>query len=301
MQKLLSVVATLLVAAPAAADPKDPKFEFGKAEEVAKVKDVEWTAASELGVVFTTGNTETTTISGGFKASRKAGNNKLALEGSVTYARSGLRVLDDKNANGLIDSEDEITTVSTTTAETLAAKLRYDRFLTASNSLFIAALAARDVPAGKESVFGGQLGYSRQFYKTKHSEAVAEFGLDYSREDLVTGDPISILSVREFLGYKAEMTAGTNLDAAFEVLSNLNHEDLATRKQGADFGEDTRVNAKVAISAKIGKNLAVQTSIEVKYDHRPGPLAVKNLAMGFVPEASPLDTLMKASFIYSFF
>jgi hypothetical protein len=47
-------------------------------------------------------------------------------------------------------------------------------------------------------------------------------------------------------------------------------------------------------------NLAFQTSVEAKYDHRPGPLGIKNLAMGFVPEASKLDTIMKASFIYTF-
>jgi hypothetical protein len=68
-----------------------------------------------------------------------------------------------------------------------------------------------------------------------------------------------------------------------------------------EFGYDyTRLNLKVAISAKIGLNLAFQTSVEAKYDHRPGPLGIKNLAMGFVPEASKLDTIMKASFIYTF-
>jgi len=67
------------------------------------------------------------------------------------------------------------------------------------------------------------------------------------------------------------------------------------------FGRDARLNAKIAINSKIGKNLAVQTSIEVKYDNRPGPLPIKGLAMGFVPEASKLDTIMKASLIYQIF
>ena len=66
----------------------DPKFEFGKADEVKKVKGTEWTAAAEAGVVLTTGNSETLTGTGGFKATRKQGNNKLALEASGTYARS---------------------------------------------------------------------------------------------------------------------------------------------------------------------------------------------------------------------
>ena len=300
MTRFALVVAATLVAAPVAFAQPAPKFEFGKSEEVEKVKDVEWTAQAEAGIVFTTGNAETTTATGGLKASRKTGQNKLSLEGSLTYAKSGIRVLRDNNANGMIDDGSEITTEETTTAETYAAKARYDRFLTKFNSLFVAVLASRDRPAGKEKVLGAQAGYSRQLFKSKTAEAVAEIGYDYSHEDLVTGNSNSIHSARGYLGYKAEMTEGTTLDAAFEVLTNLNKETLPTGEDGS-AGKDTRLNARLAISSKIGKSLAVQTSIEAKYDNRPGPLPIKGLAMGFVPEASNLDTIMKASLIYTFF
>ena len=289
------------VAIPASASAGDPKFEYGKAEEVEKVKEVEWDAQAEAGVVFTTGNSETTTFAAGLKAARKTGNNKLAIEGSATYAKSSLLILEDLNGNMLVDDASEIRTQSTTTAESLAGKLRYDRFLDKNSSLFIAALASRDLPAGKENVFGGQLGYSRRLYKSEATEAVGEFGYDYSRENLVTGPSVSIHSLRAFVGIKAKMAEGTTLDTSVEGLTNLNHENLATRMGGADAGEDTRINFKAAISAKIGLNLAVQTSIEMKYDNRPAPLAIKNLAPGFVPEASSFDTLMKASLIYVFF
>jgi len=305
MHRLLLVVAFLggALAAPAVADPK---FTFTKAEELEKVKEVEWNASAEAGVVFTTGNSDTTSISAGLKAARKTGKNKLGFEGSLTYSKSAIRVLEDDNANGVIDNPLEIGTQTTTTAESYAGKLRYDRFLTKFNSVFVAALASRDVPAGKDAVFGVQVGYSRLIYKTKTAEAVVEIGYDYSHEDLSTGDTNSIHSARGFLGYKGEMTEGTTVEASLEALTNLNHEDLTTREDGglgplvsADLGEDTRVNAKTSISAKIGKNLAVQTSIEMKYDHRPAPLAIPNLAMDFVPEASSLDTIMKASLIYT--
>jgi hypothetical protein len=292
--------AAIVLAAPSVWAQPAPKFEFGKSEEVEKVKEVEWTASAEAGIVFTTGNAETTTISAGLKASRKTGFNKLSVEGSMTYAQSGTRVLQDNNGNGMIDDESEITTVDTTTAEAYAAKIRYDRFLTKFNSLFVAALASRDKPAGKEKALGFQVGYSRQLYKTEKAEAVAEIGYDFSREDLTAGDSLSIHSARAFIGYKAEMTEGTTLDTSFEALTNLNEEDLPTGKDGG-FGKDTRLVGKVGISSKIGKNLSVQTSIELKYDHRPGPLPIKGLAMGFVPEASNLDTIMKASLIYQIF
>ncbi|HSD88763.1 MAG TPA: DUF481 domain-containing protein [Kofleriaceae bacterium] len=291
---------------PGLATAGDPKFEYGKAEEVKDVKDVEWKATAEAGLVFTAGNSETTAANGGIKASRKSNGNKFAFEASGAYAKSGLLVLLDKNGNGMIDDESELVNAETITAETLASKLRYDRFLTDLNSLFIAALASRDTPAGKEVVLGGQIGYSRSLRKTKTSLTLGEFGYDYSHEDLVAPGPsISIHSARAFMGHHATMTEGADLDASIEVLTNLNSEKLTTMTRDgkpADGGpfQDTRVNAKLAISAKIGANLAFQSSIEVKYDRRPGPLPVKNLAMGFVPEANTMDTIMKASFIYTF-
>ncbi|NVB81663.1 MAG: DUF481 domain-containing protein [Kofleriaceae bacterium] len=299
------VVITALLAGPGLAAAGDPKFEYGKKDDVKDVDGVEWNATAEAGLVFTTGNSESLTATGGIKASRKTGDNRLQLEGSATYAKSSTRVLLDRNDNGMVDDATEITNVDAVTAETLAGKLRYDRYLTDLNSLFIAALGSRDIPAGKEAVIGGQAGYSRSLHKTEHSNTVGELGYDFSYEDTVAGPAISIHSARAFMGHHAAMTEGADLDASIEILTNLNKENLTTvdddgnLRDGSAF-QDTRVNTKIAISAKIGANLAFSSSIEVKYDRRPSPLAVKNLAMGFVPEASPLDTVMKASFIYTF-
>ena len=66
------------------------------------------------------------------------------------------------------------------------------------------------------------------------------------------------------------------------------------------LGLTWRAGTDVLRGREIGANLAFSSSIEVKYDRRPGPLPVKNLAMGFVPAADTLDTIMKASFIYTF-
>jgi hypothetical protein len=298
MRTYLVVSVFALAAMPRAASAQ--KFEYGKYDDVKDVKAVEWKATAEAGVVFTTGSSESTQASGGLKASRKSGNNKLELEGSAAYATAGLLLLFDHNDNGMIDNEGEILSVQTTTAETLASRLRYDRFLTSLNSLYVAALASRDTPAGKEFVFGGQAGYSRSLYKSKTAQTLAEVGYDFSREDSVApGEPLSIHSLRGFVGHKAAMTEGTDLDATIELLTNMNTLNLPTGKDGGPL-QDTRVNFKVAVSAKIGINLAFQSSIEAHYDHRPGVLAIKNLAMGFTPEAASFDTIMKMTFIYTF-
>lgn len=293
----LGIGGLLGAAAPAYAG--DPKFEYGKSDDVKDVKAVEWHASAEVGVVFTTGNSETTTITGAAKSDRKAGDNKFSAELSGAFAQTGVRQLADQNGNGLIDNEGEIDTVTTTSSKNLTGKLRYDRFLTTYNSLFITAIASTDEPAGKELVVGGQAGYSRQIYKTEHHELVGEAGIDYSREKLIAGDPLSIISARAFVGYKGELREGTGLDANVEALFNLNSLDTPTGK--CDALEDTRVYGHLGITSKLTSSLSFSTSLDVKFDNRPAPLKIDKLAPGYVPEAAKYDTIMKASLIYSFF
>lgn len=290
-------LSVLVCASPALAG--DPTFQFGKAEEVKDVKGVEWNASAEFGLVFTTGNSETTTITGGAKAARKEGNNKLSFDLGGAFAQSGVRQLRDQNGDGLINDEGEIVTVTTTSSRNLTGKLRYDRFLTEHNSLFAAAVGSTDEPAGKELVLGGQIGYSRLLYKSERHELAGEAGIDYSREKLIAGDPLSIVSARFFVGYKGTLSQGTSADASAELLSNLNELDTPTGT--ASLGEDTRVNGKLGVTSKLTASLSLNTGLELKYDNKPAPLKISNLAAGFVPESSKLDTIMKASLIYSFF
>jgi hypothetical protein len=295
------VAAVVAAAGPAYAD--DPKFDYGNYADVKKVTKTEWTAAAEAGLVVTTGTTDSTTATGGFKVTRKQGDNKLGLEASGTYAKTGTLVLDDLNGNGTIDNTSELVERDQITAETLAAKARYDRFLTPDNSLFIAALAGRDLPSGVAARYGGQVGYSRVLYKSKTSTTVGEIGYDFSQEDLTVGPGVSVHSGRVFVGHKAQLLAGADLDASIEALTNFNHETLPTGQDGSAFN-DTRVNIRVAISAKVSNSIAFQTSLESHFDNRPGPLTLPAgsapFAMGFVPPAAEVETIMKVSLIYTF-
>jgi hypothetical protein len=301
MRVLWLIAAVVAAAGPAYAD--DPKFDYGNYADVKKVTKTEWTASAEAGMVVTTGTTDSTTATGGFKVTRKQGDNKLGLEASGTYAKTGTLVLDDLNGNGTIDNTNELVERDQVTAETLAAKARYDRFLTADNSLFIAALAGRDLPAGVDARYGGQLGYSRVLYKSKTSTTVGEIGYDFSQEDLTVGPGVSVHSGRVFVGHKAQLLAGADLDASIEALTNFNHETLPTGQDGSAFN-DTRVNIRVAISAKVSNSIAFQTSLESHFDNRPGPLTLPSgsapFAMGFVPPAAEVETIMKVSLIYTF-
>jgi hypothetical protein len=302
---LAALALALLVAhaGPAAAQPQ-PTFVFvsdKEREELAKAAadKVEWKASAQGGLIITAGNSRITALSAGLIASRKAGKNRLQLEGGLAYARSSVFVAADLNGNMLIE-ENEIQRPTSTTNRGWTSKARYDRFLTANNSLYGAAVAAADEPAGKEFVGGGQLGYSRQVYKDGTHLLVAEAGYDFSYENPVVGPGDPIHSARFFTGYVGKLSEDTGLDASIETLLNVNrYRTVNNTVEIAPF-DDTRLTTKLALTTKMFGDVSFRFSFESKLDKAPSPrppFGKLPYAPGNVPLADELDTKIEASLI----
>jgi hypothetical protein len=292
---LKPLVLVALLSSPAFAE--DPKFEMGKHDDVKDVKAVEWTAKGEAGLVATTGNSQTTTITAGANVTRKDADNKFDAVLTGTFARATTFVAVDANGDGLI-SENELDQVTATSAENAALKLRYDRYLTELDSLYVAALGAIDKPAGKEFQGGGQIGYSRSLYKTEDHQALAELGYDLSYLRLEAGDSTTIHSLRGFVGYKGKVKAETSLEASVEGLFNANSLTFGDREAGAF--KDVRVNAMIGVTTSLSSKLSLSASFALKFDNFPAPLAkIGDLpfAPGFEPIADRTDTITKVSLI----
>jgi len=281
-------MAASLLAATAAAQP-NPKFEGGKKDDK-EAKAVEWKASVQGGLVFTTGNSRNTTFSGGATASRKQGYNKLSLEAAAAYTRTGTRAFVDADDSGTI-SPDEIFVEKKTTGNSLSAKARYDRFLSEKDALYGSVKAATDKPAGKDSAYGLQVGYSRLLYKNDQHEIAAEVGYDFTYESFVAPvDALAIHSVRLFLGYTGKLTEGTELTGSGETLLNLNKEDGPQEEIGVF--RDTRFLGKLGITTKLSDKISFRLAFTAKFDAAPAPLAPfsKPFVDGFVPIADELDT-----------
>lgn len=276
-------------------------FSYGKADDVKDVKAVDWTATAEAGLLATTGNSETLTVSAGGTATRLDPKNKLVLAVGLAYARSNVQIATDDDGNGTIGA-DEITDQATTTANSWNVKLRYDRFLTGSDSLYVSAAVGADRPAGKELVGGGQGGYSRRLFKNEKHELVAEAGYDFTYEDLTVGEPLAIHSARVFSGYKGTVRTDTAVEASIEALSNLN--TLPTLPEESGPLDDTRVTGVVGLTTKLTAAVSFTFSFTAKYDSAPAPRAPFPGIMydpGFTPLSDTTDTITKASLIVSLF
>lgn len=282
---------------------QDPKFTHTSEEELKELKKAaekpEWKAGALAGLILTSGNSRTTSLSLGATASRKADRNKFQLEVSGAYVRSSIFLANDADADGFIGAN-EYERLSQTTARALNGKARYDRFLSDSNALYVSALAATNEPAGKSFLGGGQAGYSRTAYKSKRHAVVVEGGYDYSYEDPVVGDGFSNHSLRGFTGYEGILSADSGLEASFEGLFNVN--ELDTPVGPADRFEDARLTWKLGLTTKLFTDINFRFGFEARYDNVPSPLPAFSTPYetGFVPAAQKLDTKTEATIIINF-
>lgn len=291
-----TLIAAAVVLLPTAATAQT--FTFEKPPDDVK-PEVTWTATAEAGLLVTTGNSDTRTLSAAAKATRTDPKNKLDASFGIAYARSTILVAADANGDNLI-GPDEIDEQSTTTANSWLGRVRYDRFLTSHDSLYATGSIGADPPAGKDLFGGGQVGYSRGLYVSEKHTVVSEAGYDFTYEDLAAGEALSIHSARVFLGYKGTLRTDTAAELSVEALSNLN--TLQTVPEESDAFEDTRVNGVAAITTKLTDDISFAFSFTAKYDAVPAPRpAFAGFAYepGFVPLADELDTITKATLIVS--
>ena len=77
----------------------NPTFDFAK--PASDVKDVIWKASAQGGVLYTTGNSNSLTVSGAINTSRDDGKNRVQLDANVAYARSSVDHVDSARGHGL--------------------------------------------------------------------------------------------------------------------------------------------------------------------------------------------------------
>ena len=306
-----------LLGQPAAAlAQSDPAFTYGKAEDAKDPKKATWKASAQAGLLLATGNANSLTFSAGGSASRVDLKNKIALDvegrfGQTTayMAAPGL-IANPVSGNLMLRGPADLVSTTAVSTQYWGVKLRYDRFFSKNNLGYILGQAMGDEPAGKRVFGGGQIGYSRQLYKSDRNELLAELGYDFSfvvfaKDDAVPHE-IFIHSLRAFLGYNLTLSKDTALNTGLEGLFNLNTfnspNDQAESVSRGVF-EDTRINFKTALTTTIYKKLSFRFSFKLRFDNvpapRPAPAGTEFVGQ-FAPLAEKLDTLSEAALVVNF-
>lgn len=277
------------------------------APAMARADGPSWKAQAKAGLVATTGNAQTTTLTMGATASRADDGNKFAVEGQLAYGRSGILVVVD-DGDGVTEPG-EISRETRTTANAWTTKARYDRTFGPKHGFFVAALLGADAPGGKDLASGGQAGYTQRLRKGGRDELVLEAGYDFSYENYSApgAESVSIHSARVLVGETLKIADGVGLAASVEALANLNAEKGPNARDPGEevkLFRDIRVNGKAALTAKLLGNLSFSLGFTLRYDANPAPLPAipeaPPFAPGFVPFADEIDTVTDAALIVTF-
>jgi hypothetical protein len=257
--------------------------------------------SANLGLLVTSGNSNVTTFTGGAFFSWKNPDNRFTFDGSVAYARQHVLSATDASGDGLIQNN-EIKSESKAGAQNWYLKPRYDRYLTDTDSLYIAPAAGSDVLAGKQFMGGGQLGYSRIAFSVEPHEIIAEVGYDFTHERYLEPPDASldVHSARLFGGYRLKLADDIFVQTAIEGLSNIFPEQTPTGRVSRFV--DTRVNWKSLLSAKVWRNISGRFTFTARYDNVPAPRPEFELpyAPGVVVPADKLDTQTELAIVVNF-
>ena len=314
MKRALFVFLLTLSTSPVArGDDAQPalKLDFAKAEEV---KTVVWKAAAQAGLNGTYGNTRTVNFSAGANVSRNDGKNRLTIDLGGAY---GVNMTPDGVGQGgkPIDTEAQLFAKQTETVANFLGKVRYDRFFTANNSLYLAGFGGFDLPAGKKLYAGAQFGYARQLYKTKAHDAVVEGGADYNMfcfraanegtaEAPFCADPlVHVGAARIFLGYGYTFNENTNFAISAETFINVNSVKIGGKQYG--FAQASRLLGKASLTTKLSDKVSFRFSVAGRYENarplRPNPagFTIAETAPEDVRLVYPYDLTMDAALVIS--
>ena len=179
-----------------------------------------------------------------------------------------------------------------TTAQNLQGRLRYDRYLIESLSLFLIGTGRHDRFQGLDFRLNVDPGAKYLFVKTDSTSFWGELGYDFQydvrRDDALAqvdamGNPLPSLdktatdhSARFVIGFKHAFNKEVTFGTGVEYL------------QSFVKAERARVNYDALFAANVGGGLALGLGFTARYDHAP------------LPGKKTLDTATTMSLIYSF-
>jgi len=238
---------------------EDPEF-VGTDDPTQKFEDPEGDLSAELGGAFASGNVQYLTVNGLVTGGYRWDRNKLQGKLGANIGQAIQEIPDEAGETDGILDEDERAVGMTPNSKRLDSELRYDRFLSAKDSLYVLGGAFIDPFAGYDLRSHEQLGYSRILVESETTHLVTELGADYAQEFYVEDvDPATanIFAARLLIGFQHQFNESVSFSETVEVYENVF--DLA----------DLRVLNEAAITSKLSDKFSVKLSNQLIFDNVP--------------------------------
>lgn len=266
---------------------------FGTTKTVEQADQRVTHLAATLGGTLTSGNAESLVINGGITATHHWLRNELGLAAAVNEGVGAV----DTNADGYLADAERCFGVGpcAKTAERLTADVRYDRFLSTRDSLYVLVGALHDPFVGFAHREHGQIGYAYTLLDTEADRLKAELGADLANEQYVAGvAPAWTHLLAAQLG--VQYTHTFNDAVAFGDALTA-YEPVLTQPEGGDFAPhltDLRLTNEASITARAGESLSIRLTDTLAW--RNEPIAAPE---GVAGTRAPLDNTVSITLVAS--
>lgn len=270
---LVPVLAFMLWTAP---QPAAAQEETGAADEPSG-----WAGTAEATFVFTSGNSEASSL--GFRLAL----GRDWLGGSLSFEGGGIRVKSSTRSQTAVGTLDDFSvleeTLSTLTAENYHARARFDRPLGSALLWYLGGGWERNQFAGIDNRRSVTAGVSRMWLDSEGSHFRTDVGLTYTRESFVAS-----LDDAGFAGARFSWDLGRALSSSTTLVSKLVVDDNLA--EPADLRADFFNSIAVAMSDR----LALKVSFQLMWDNRPALVGIPLVPLNGSAESGsvliPLDT-----------
>ncbi len=212
----------------------------------------------ELGGMWSSGNTDTSTLTLQYDVGHVWRRNRLSTSGGIIFGSSVV----DTDGDGRLSLEEKAAGRVETSNRT-ESWIRYDKLFDWSGSHSVYGLLGgySDLYAGYDSRVNAQVGYSASLFmpEVETSPVVTgELGFDAAREEQV-GEltPQSVYAARALLSMGFTTTRGVELISSLESFVNVLDP------------KDTRLNTETSLVAALSDMFALKLSYKLNYDAQP--------------------------------
>lgn len=185
-----------------------------------------WAGGGNLGIALARGNADTSNLALGFNAARPTPNDKLSLAASSLYATN--------TTNG----------VSTTSADSFAGSLRYDRNLTKRVFAFVLMAGSYDHAQALDERLNPSAGLGFHVIATKVTTLDLLGGIGYTHEHYSTGITNHLINATLGEELTHQLSASTSLVQDIYFFPDFNK--AGNYRANADFGVATKLHGALS-------------------------------------------------------
>jgi hypothetical protein len=258
-------------------------------------KKLGWQDKAELAMVFTAGNSKTSTF--GFRNLLS----RIWTDAEFHFEVAGLRTETATFTTTPIgtspddfvlekDAESELT------AENYLARAKYDRTLRPRLYAFAAGGWDRNVFAGIENRYNAAGGIGNIWFDREDFRFRTDYGVSITHQVPTLGEDSTFAGLRLSADLLRKLTASTTLT------------HLTIAEENLDETDDFRLDSLTAVAVKMADHLALQVSLKFLFDNVPSfveaelisPLTGLPVGILVPVQADKLDTLFNVALVVSF-